>query len=151
MLEWMHDPFVVEHMQTNFLSKTFSDCANFINYSCNIENINMAIVDDVDNYMGTVSLKHITKENAEFAIVMHKNAIGKGYAIWGMREILRMAFNEYNVNYVYWCVNEKNKRAVKFYDKNGWKKVKPSEITILGYTQEQIDLYLWYKAIKTDM
>ena len=80
MLEWMHDPFVVEKLQTNFINKTIEDCIAFINNSQNDENIHLAIVDDNNQYMGTVSLKHITANTAEFAITVHRDVMGKGYA-----------------------------------------------------------------------
>lgn len=33
MLEWMHDPDVVQNMQADFAHKTLSDCENFIRVS----------------------------------------------------------------------------------------------------------------------
>ena len=62
MLEWMHDENVVQWMQTDFASKTLEDCERFIESSAqDASNLNLAIVDDHDEYMGTVSLKHIDK------------------------------------------------------------------------------------------
>ena len=82
MLEWMHDPFVVEKLQANFAAKTMDDCISFIENSEDAENVHLAITDDDDLYMGTVSLKHITDDNAEFAITVHRDAMGNGYSIW---------------------------------------------------------------------
>jgi len=62
MLEWMHDESVVEYMGANFASKTIDDCKNFImSNQATDKDLNLAIVDDDDTYMGTVSLKHINK------------------------------------------------------------------------------------------
>ena len=73
MLEWMHDQDVVEKMQADFASKTIEDCKKFIQDSQNNKmDLNLAIVDEQDIYMGTVSLKNITEKDAEFAITIRK-------------------------------------------------------------------------------
>ena len=121
MLEWMHDDSVVHDLQTDFSTKSIDDCITFIEKSLNDkENLNLAISDDNDEYMGTVSLKHITKEFAEFAIVIRKCAMGSGFSWYGMKNILYKALNEYCIDTVYWCVSKNNTRAIKFYDKHGF-------------------------------
>ena len=58
MMEWMHDASVVEFMQANFKEKTLEDCERFIAQSLeDFENLHLAIANDEDEYMGTVSLK----------------------------------------------------------------------------------------------
>ena len=150
MLEWMHDKSVVEDLRTNFLTKTIEDCENFIKSSWDDKNNwNVAIVDEKDSYMGTVSLKNIKEESAEFGITIRACAMGKGYSIWAMKEVLRIGFEERNLKQIYWCVSPDNKRAVRFYDKNGFERVEAKELDgIEGYTQEQIDAYVWYIAKK---
>ena len=60
MLEWMHDLDVVKNMKTNFVSKSLDDCLLFIKQAQNTsENLHLAIADEANIYMGTVSLKHI--------------------------------------------------------------------------------------------
>lgn len=64
------------------------DCLQFIKASQVFNNdINLAVVDENDEYMGTVSLKHINYKTgtAEFAIKIHKCVMGKGYSIYGMK------------------------------------------------------------------
>ena len=64
-----------------------------------------------------------------------------------MKEILRIAFEERNLNQVYWCVSPDNKRAVRFYDKNGYERVQAEYLgKIEGYTLEQVNTYVWYVA-----
>ena len=146
MLEWMHDKSVVEDLRTNFLSKTIEDCENFIKNSWNDKNNwNVAITDEEDTYMGTISLKNIKEDSAEFGITIRACAMGKGYSIWAMKEILNIGFQEKNLKKIYWCVSPDNKRAVRFYDKNGFQRVDAKELDMIeGYTQEQIDAYVWY-------
>ena len=53
--------------------------------------------------------------------------------------------NFLHLKMIYWCVSPKNKRAIRFYDKNGFKRVNPDTIgTIEGYSQELIDKLFWY-------
>ena len=146
MLEWMHDKSVVEDLRTNFLDKTIEDCEDFIKNSWNDKgNWNVAIVDETDSYMGTVSLKQIKEKSAEFGITVRACAMGKGYSIWAMQEALREAFEERGLEVVYWCVSPDNKRAVRFYDKNEFARVAADKLDMIeGYTKEQIDAYIWY-------
>jgi diamine N-acetyltransferase len=95
--------------------------------------------------MGTVSLKNIEETSAEFGITIRACAMGKGYSIWAMNEILKIAFEEKRLQLVYWCVSPDNKRAVRFYDKNEFERVDAQDLDMItGYTQEQIDAYVWY-------
>ena len=94
MLEWMHDETVVKDMQADCSSKTLEDCNHFILSSKDTrKNLHLAIVDENDEYMGTVSLKNIEEDKAEFAITVRKNAMGKGYSRFGMREIIRIGLD----------------------------------------------------------
>ena len=151
MLEWMHDKSVVENLQANFAAKTLADCEGFIR-SCGdpSENLHMAIVDDNDEYMGTVSLKHIRKDrkDGEFAITIRACAMGKGISAFGMQEIIRIGLEEQGLDTVYWCVSPDNKRAVRFYDKNNYPRVPVSTLEPIGYTQEQMQYYIWYAVTK---
>ncbi len=142
MLEWMHDDEVVRHLGTNFKEKTIDDCGRFIDGAQDkTENLHLAIVDENDDYMGTVSLKHIGQECAEFAITVRGNAMGKGYARYAMEEILNYGLRELKLNAIYWCVSPENKRAVRFYDKNGYTRTVEIPLRIAKmYTQELI----WY-------
>ncbi len=148
MLEWMHDPDVVGHLGTNFAEKTLEDCLRFIAYAQDdADDLHMAVVSDEDEYMGTVSLKHIDRDaaTAEFAVTVRACAMGKGYSQYGMREILRYGLSQLGLSAIYWCVNTENKRAVRFYDKCGYTRTtQVPEHIISCYTQEQRVNFLWY-------
>lgn len=158
MLEWMNDPEVVKDMQANFMDKTIKDCEKFIEYAQDSGNdMHLAIVDDNDEYFGTVSLKHITKKNAEFAIIVRKSAMGKGYSKYGMTEMIRIGLEELKLDEVYWCVNPVNKRAVRFYDKNQYQRVAFYDSNFYenveaqgSYTEEQLKSYIWYVVNDTN-
>lgn len=146
MLEWMHNKDVVSKLGTNFAEKTLDDCKNFISSSLlDDKNLHLAIVDENDEYMGTVSLKHIDKQskNAEFAITVRSKAMGKGFSKFGMQKILQMGLEELNLDNIYWCVSTKNERAVRFYDKNGYKRTNDVPKKILEPYCDNKELY-WY-------
>ena len=142
MLEWMHDPSVVGHLGTNFMEKTLDDCVRFIQWSQTAsEDLHLAIADDANTYMGTVSLKHIGSGTAEFAITVRACAMGKGYSGFGMAQILRHGLGQLGLDAIYWCVSPKNQRAVRFYDKNGYTRTQEVPQRLLEcYDQELI----WY-------
>lgn len=149
MLEWMHDKNVVENLNANFAEKKIEDCIAFIEYSNSTDiDLHLAIVDDDDIYMGTVSLKHIDKNNgnAEFAVTVRKAAMGKGFSKYGMAEILSLGINELKLKSVFWCVSSSNARAVRFYDKNGYTRVENVPESILSnYDSETLKSFIWYE------
>ena len=153
MLEWMHDKSVVEKLRGRFIEKTIDDCLAFIKTSKNKGNdIHLAICSDEDEYMGTVSLKCIDRSNqsAEFAITVRSSSMGRGYAWFGMEEIIKKAFDEYGLESVYWCVSRTNVRAVRFYDKHNFHEVVDVPENVLMRYQGMYDLK-WYSVLKGDV
>lgn len=152
MLEWMHDESVVEYLAADFASKTIDDCIRFINNSLSDkENLNLAVADSDDSYMGTVSLKHIdmSEKTAEFAITMRKLAMGTGAAAFGMEEIIKYGMNNLGIKAVYWCVSKQNQRAIRFYNKR-YKTTDYVPTNILAnYTEDQAADFLWY-AVRSE-
>ena len=153
MLEWMHDHDVVGKLRGNFKDKTLADAESFILRSLHDDNnIHLAIVSDEGEYMGTVSLKSIdrTKNSAEFAITVRKKAMGRGYSWWGMEEIIRLAFEQYELESVYWCVSRTNERAVRFYDKHNFHEALDIPDCILERYKGMNNLK-WYSVLKGDV
>ena len=152
MLEWMHDADVVKWLQANFASKTLADCEAFIENSQNSSSdVNLAIADDADEYMGTVSLKHIDKENrtAEFAITIRSIAMGKGISKYGMQEILKLGLEKYGLDAIYWCVSIENERAVRFYEKGDGQRTNQVPKDILErYDEKLLEKLIWYVVKK---
>lgn len=154
MLEWMHDSDVVGNLNTNFAEKTIFDCYNFIKAAQQTKkNMHLAIVNDLDIYMGTVSLKHITRVNAEFAITIRQTAMGKGYSKYALEEAIRIGIEELHLQYIYWCVDSSNERAIKFYEKNSCVRMDLKSYKLYNsilknsfYNKKQLDEYIWYIA-----
>lgn len=150
MLAWMHDRSVTEKLRTDFASRTLPDAENFIKQSSeDKENLNLAIASDEDEYMGTVSLKHIENGSAEFAITVRAEAMGRGYSWFGMESMIEKAFHELGLESIYWCVSRENSRAVRFYDKHNFHEA-------LDIPQKVLDRYSgienlkWYLVLKGD-
>lgn len=153
MLEWMHDISIVEKLRGKFSDKSLNDCETFIKVSKNKnKDIHLAIATDEDEYMGTVSLKNIDRVNgsAEFAITVRKSAMGRGYSWYGMEEIIKLAFEKYNLEFVYWCVSRKNDRAVRFYDKHNFHETVDIPNSILE-RYKGINELKWYSVLKGDV
>lgn len=147
MLEWMHDESVVADLKANFAEKTLEDCLGFIAHARQTqEDIHFAAVDDKDEYMGTVSLKHIhrTEGWAEFAIVVRIAAMGKGISRDAMNAMVHYGVEELGLSQIYWCVNRDNTRAVRFYDKNGYERTAQIPEKLAELYREEGDELLWY-------
>lgn len=122
MLEWMHDDSVNCNFRFPFAQMTLEKVEAFIENSYSEETQNFAFVDEKDEYLGTISLKHISKEdkNAEYAVVTRKAAQGTGAARQATMDILKYAFEELGLHKVYLNVLEENSRAYHFYEKCGF-------------------------------
>ncbi len=149
MLEWMHDEDVVKHLSKNFSAMKLENCLAFIAKSReDRENLNLAIVNEEDEYMGTVSLKHIRPEDksAEFAITIRKCAMGKGYSAFAIKEIIEIGRKK-GLTKIYWCVSKENTRAVSFYDKLQYQRIPYEELQIESeYSEEELADFIWYLA-----
>lgn len=123
MLEWMQDSDINRFFRfdTNNIKK--EQVIDFINSSLiDNSNLHLAIVDDTDEYMGTISLKNIdcVDGNAEYAISLRKMAIGTDIAQKATDTILYIAYFELGLNKVYLNVLSHNLRAIRFYEKYGF-------------------------------
>lgn len=122
MLEWMHDKDINRAFRFPFDKSTLESVTEFIDNSFSDKNKHFAVVDDNDEYLGTVSLKNISIENksAEYAIVVRRMAKGTGVAKLATENIIDYAFHTLKLHKVYLNVLEKNERARHFYEKCGF-------------------------------
>ena len=182
MLEWMHDPSVVEKLHTNFAEKTLADAEGFISWSRDNfpeppamdvlpdalsgsgsdefgklqesekkdesgRDLHLAIASGGDEYLGTVSLRHIKDGSAEFAITIRKGAMGTGAGWFGMSEILKKGFREYGLQEIFWCVSAENERAVRFYRKHDFREISEKEVPAeIRARYEEANDFLWFVA-----
>lgn len=128
MLEWMHDGDIQKRFQKNMMEMTIQDTTIFCQRSKetimkNDGSIHFAIVDDTDEYLGTISLKDLDldNKNAEYAISTRKKVHGTGIAKVATGLILKKAFEEYGLHRVYLNVLSDNIPAICFYEKCGFR------------------------------
>lgn len=122
MLEWMHDKDTTRAFRFPFEQATVESAAKFIENSFSDTNKHFAVVDEKDEYLGTVSLKNISQENksAEYAIVVRRAARGTGIAKRATENVLDYAFHTLGLHKVYLNVLERNEHARRFYVKCGF-------------------------------
>ena len=128
MLEWMHDKDFQKCFQKNMLSITLEEALKFCrtssvpNQLSDGSNLHFAIVNDEDEYLGTISLKSLDliNKSAEYAIVTRKCVHGQDVALNATKQVLKLAFNVYGLHRVYLNVFKDNLRASKFYAKCGF-------------------------------
>lgn len=149
MLLWMHYDETKEIFEKDFSKYNIKTVLNFIN-SKSDNCYHYACVDDDDNYLGTVSLKNVDTDNynAELAISFIKEAQGTGAAMFAIREVLYIGFNQLSLNKIYLNVLSSNARAKAFYKKVGFTKEGCFKNHILK-NNKYIDLE-WYAVFKDD-
>lgn len=151
MLEWMHDPEINKNFRFNAEAQTIETVQKFIKLAqSDKNNKHFAIVNENDEYQGTISLKDIDLDNlkAEYAICLRKCAQGKGTAQFATKAILDFGFNEIGLNRIYLNVLSENIRANRFYQKFGF--------VFEGETMEDIIIrekrknLKWYRILKNE-
>lgn len=122
MLEWMHDASVNCWFRYPFGDVTLEKAKFFIKYSFDEENQHFAITDKTDEYLGTISLKHISEKdhNAELVIAARNKVWDTGLAEHAVTDIIRYAFNDLGLHRVYLTVLADNVEARKFYENCGF-------------------------------
>ena len=162
MLEWMHDADIQRCFQKNMQQASLEDACSFCAKAKMPDklfqgaSIHFAIVDDTDEYLGTISLKDIDLNNgsAEYAIAMRKKAQGKGIAYRATGLLLDKAFNEYDLHRVYLNVLADNRSAIKLYERCGFtfegefrEHIKRDNVFVnlkwYGMTQDEYDVLCW--------
>lgn len=152
MLEWMHDLTINCFFRFDANAQTYESVKEFIEVAQRDEtNKHFAVVDENDEYQGTISLKNIDLENlkAEYAVCFRYSAHGKGYATFATDKILNYAFESLGLNRIYLNVLAKNGRANTFYKKYGfsYEGQTKEDIIIRG---EGLDLN-WYRMLKSEI
>lgn len=149
MLEWMRDTDITQYLQIGGPDTTREQVLAFIHSTTDeSESLHRAIVNERDEYLGTVSLKHIDREKkeAEYAISMHPSALGTGASARGSRLILQLAFEVIGLDRVYLNVLEENRRAVRFYNKIGFRYTHTGTLDYKGETKP----LMWFEARHSD-
>ena len=158
MLEWMRDDEINRNFRfdaeaiTEESEKIFIEHAKeaFLDYK-NAEKIDLAAVDENDEYMGTITLQGINRadNNALYAIAMRKCAHGTGLALAASRELIMFGFDELRLHKIYLNVLKENVRAARFYEKLGFKLEGESPEQV--YARGEYHTWLWYGLFREDV
>ena len=152
MHEWMLDSCVTKWLHKEYGNLSDEDVKFYIDNSITNTEINFAIATDEDEYVGTTSICNIDEENkvAEFSIVVLSRAMGKGYSWQGMIDTLDYAFNNYNIDGIYWRVDKDNSRALRFFLKHGFNVLDedlPKSILKKHYMEDGL---VWFAVLRGD-
>ena len=154
MLEWMHAEETKKIFQKDMSSMTEDNVLSFIRRSGKDTTadgfIHYAVVNEEDEYLGTISLKDIDQVNkcAEYAVSFRKCAQGTGAASFATNEILRIAFEEIGLHRVYLNVLTGNLRANAFYKKMGFVYEGTSEDSL--FLNGKYESLNWYAIIRRE-
>lgn len=129
MLEWMTDPMINQFFKFSVKDISLETVKHFIKKARRERidddepnNLHYAVVDGMDEYYGTVSLKNINWQDhtAEYAISTRSVAKHRGYGQFATREIIRIAFELLHLEKVFLYVLPDNEAAIKMYKKCGF-------------------------------
>ena len=154
MLEWMKDPTVNQYFRFDSEGATKDTVANFIKAAQEQfekgETYHYAIVNEQDEYQGTISLKQIdiNAKTAEYAISLRAGAQGKGIGTWATKEVLKIAFEELNLNRVYLNVLSRNESAIRMYKKCGFQY--EGEFKDHLYIKGEVQSLQWYAILREE-
>lgn len=121
MLEWMHTPEINCFFRFEAKEMDYEKALGFVRNE-SPEDKHFAIVDEQDEYIGTISLKDIDLQHkkAEYAISVRKGWHGRGAAKEATEQLIRYAFEELQLHRIYLNVLSDNIRAIRFYEKCGF-------------------------------
>lgn len=149
MLDCLKDKDVNQYMNIDGSQMTIEDCKSFIrNSQKDFSSKHFAIVDNQNQWVGTISLKNIDLKTkaSEYAIITSKEVHGKGIAFQATKEIIDYGFNVLNLNRIYLNVVQENIRANKFYLKCGFQFEGTFHQAI--YIKNKIYNLNWYAILK---
>ena len=146
MFSCLLDKENLKYLTLGYRDFVLSDCARFIDDKKR-DCIDFAIVDEKDEWHGTVSLKHIdeTNKKAEYAIITGSSIHGTGLATKATKELIDNAFNVLGLSKLFLNVVSENRRAISFYKKCGFKLVGLSHRSVvLGKAFYDLE---WYELL----
>ena len=125
MIIWNKDP-ELEYFVDRGLPATVEECEDWYEQMVkNREYRLFALEDEKGKLIGDLELDHICwrRKEAELRIrIGEKEYWNRGYGSLALQQILRYVFKELHLNLVYLRVYTFNFRAIRCYEKNGFKK-----------------------------
>jgi len=156
MLEWMKSLETKSNFRFDGEAITEKEVEKFIEkanedfYDPNKRNLHLAIVNEEDIYLGTISLKNINyiDLNAEYAISLRSCARGTSTAMQSTLDVLKIAFDDMKLHKVYLNVFSENVRAIRFYHKVGF--TYEGEFRDHLFIQDTFKSLKWFSITETE-
>lgn len=124
--EWMNDFYITDYTGRSYQTLTLQEEKEYLENKQNDKNV-FAIIDiQTDEMIGTVGLHNIDHINRTATLgifIGNKNYWSKGYGTEAIRLILDFGFNYLNLNNIHLDLMEFNQRALKCYEKCGFKEI----------------------------
>ncbi len=128
MIEWMLEPQNKRNFSKDMSKYTIEDVRQFCRDAivakdnCHNRNVHLAVVDEDDEYLGTISLKNIDciNQSAEFAIALREKARRKGIGAKAAEQLLDIGFEKMGLHRIYLTVFADNEMAIRLYEKIGF-------------------------------
>lgn len=124
--EWMNDFYVTDYTGRSYRTVTLQAEKEYLERADKNENT-FAIIDiETDQMIGTVGLHevdHINRTATLGIFIGNRDYWSKGYGTEAIRLILDFAFNYMNLNNIDLALMEFNQRALKCYQKCGFKEI----------------------------
>ena len=124
--EWMNDFYVTDYTGRSYQNVTLQEEKQYLENMEKGKNT-FAIIDiETDKMIGTVGLHevdHINRTATLGIFIGNRDYWSKGYGTEAIRLILDFAFNYLNLNNIELALMEFNQRALKCYQKCGFKEI----------------------------
>ncbi|NLZ54668.1 MAG: GNAT family N-acetyltransferase [Thermoanaerobacteraceae bacterium] len=136
IIKWQRNELLKQYIG-NKLPMSFKECEIRYLASSNFMNRIFGIEDKNGNLIGEIEINQIKwrdKQAELFLYIGEKDLWGKGYGCDALNTFLNYIFNEKNFKYLYLRVYEHNIRAIKCYEKCGFKRR-----GILRFNKKKID------------
>lgn len=117
-----------------------------------------SVLDEEGRMIGYINLRNIKRimRTARLGIVFDPAVLNQGYGTDALRTILDYSFNVMKLNTIYLDVAKFNKRAIRCYEKCGFKKIREYQAKHSNLKEEKYDSdsYVWcdeFFTIKNDI
>lgn len=124
--EWMNDFYITDYTGRSYQTVTLQSEKEYLEKEHNNKNT-FAIIDlQTDEMIGNVGLHEINNINRTATLgifIGNKNYWSKGYGAEAIQLILDFGFNYLNLNNIDLALMEFNQRALKCYEKCGFKEI----------------------------